>query len=332
MKVHTLREMEIFMQQHPELFDGAQAMWRNRQLFSTTIKEALSDIPEIKIDNTEEYAIFLDDAYRHQDRLVNGVSYANTYNNFYIFDVDKDGFPTPKYQIPINDSNRTLISHITSGKRISKADQAALERLGIFRLTYEQRINLLSNFPESSKGNISNDVLAERTDRRQGKNRKRVNIFSTDRKSNPDSKEYRRESARILREVGKIISNARRDGTFMKAPNGEASNLDPLQWVMVRTRNFKNWFGDWQNDPQNASKVLDENGEPLVVHHYTDNENLSEFSIEFDNYFSQTGGTKKAIFFTEDNVEPGSEDNFLTSCKRKLNVFLNIRDLETHHR
>lgn len=79
----------------------------------------------------------------------------------------------------------------------------------------------------------------------------------------------------------------------------------------------------------NASKVVDENGEPLVVYHYTDNEGLTKFSTEFDNYFSKTGGTKKAIFFTTDNVEPGSEDNFLTSRKAKLSLFLNIKNLET---
>ena len=80
-----------------------------------------------------------------------------------------------------------------------------------------------------------------------------------------------------------------------------------------------------------VSKVVDENGEPLVVYHYTDNENLTEFSTEFDNFFSKTGGTKNAIFFTTDNVVPGSEDNFLTSRKAKLSLFLNIKNLEEFH-
>jgi hypothetical protein len=35
----------------------------------------------------------------------------------------------------------------------------------------------------------------------------------------------------------------------------------------IYTDEFKNWFGDWINDPQNASKIVDENGEPLVVYH-----------------------------------------------------------------
>lgn len=48
----------------------------------------------------------------------------------------------------------------------------------------------------------------------------------------------------------------------------------------------------------NVSKVVDENGEPLVVYHHA-NSPINEFSIEFDNYFSTIkNGTKKALFFT----------------------------------
>jgi hypothetical protein len=57
------------------------------------------------------------------------------------------------------------------------------------------------------------------------------------------------------------------------APNGKPSNLTPEQWKLVRTPQFKAWFGDWENDPENASKVVDENGEPLVVYHGTYVEN-----------------------------------------------------------
>ena len=56
------------------------------------------------------------------------------------------------------------------------------------------------------------------------------------------------------------------DETFMKAPNGEQSNLDKIQWIQVRTPQFKDWFGDWENNPENASKVVDRNGEPAIVY------------------------------------------------------------------
>lgn len=51
------------------------------------------------------------------------------------------------------------------------------------------------------------------------------------------------------------------------APNGRSSNLTHEQWHLVRTPAFKKWFGDWENSPETASKVVDRNGEPLVVWH-----------------------------------------------------------------
>ena len=51
------------------------------------------------------------------------------------------------------------------------------------------------------------------------------------------------------------------------APNGKPSNLNKWQYLMVRTKAFKEWFGDWENDPEHASKMLDENGEPEVLWH-----------------------------------------------------------------
>jgi len=80
-------------------------------------------------------------------------------------------------------------------------------------------------------------------------------------------------------EKQKIIDKAKQDGTFMKAPNGKKSNLNEEQWVSVRTKEFKNWFGDWENNPKDASKVVDKNGEPRIVYHGT-NEKFDAFSKE----------------------------------------------------
>jgi hypothetical protein len=55
------------------------------------------------------------------------------------------------------------------------------------------------------------------------------------------------------------------------APNGKPSNLTPEQYKLVRTPEFKAWFGDWENDPETASKIVDENGEPKVKWRGDDN-------------------------------------------------------------
>jgi hypothetical protein len=81
------------------------------------------------------------------------------------------------------------------------------------------------------------------------------------------------------------------------APNGKKSNLTPEQYQLVRTPEFKAWFGDWENDSENASKVVDENGEPKVVYHgsrygginiFDYNQSLRESSglREYGNFFT----------------------------------------------
>ena len=55
------------------------------------------------------------------------------------------------------------------------------------------------------------------------------------------------------------------------APNGKPSNLTHEQWHLVRTPEFKAWFGDFElayetGNYDNVSKVIDDNGEPLVVY------------------------------------------------------------------
>ena len=56
---------------------------------------------------------------------------------------------------------------------------------------------------------------------------------------------------------------------------------------VTQSQQFKRWFGDWQNHPENASKVVNEDGTPKVVYHGT--------NAEF-NTFQQENG---AYFFSE---------------------------------
>ena len=81
------------------------------------------------------------------------------------------------------------------------------------------------------------------------------------------AEQFAAESSAVYRvsEENRIIEEAKANGTYMKAPNGNPTNLTERQWAQVRTKAFKDWFGDWENDPENASKVVDENGEPRVI-------------------------------------------------------------------
>ena len=76
-------------------------------------------------------------------------------------------------------------------------------------------------------------------------------------------------NANARAEMEKVREQYEGTDKWMKAPNGKPTKLNERQWLQVRTPSFKAWFGDWENDPVNASKVVDENGEPLVVYHQT---------------------------------------------------------------
>ncbi len=103
----------------------------------------------------------------------------------------------------------------------------------------------------------------------------------------------------VEKEKASIRKKAVADGTFMKAPNGADTNLTEDQWLAVRTEAFKNWFGDWEHDPQNASKVVDENGEPRVVYHGSH----QWFTSFNDGKQRQQSGAPAGTIFANDNRE-----------------------------
>jgi hypothetical protein len=96
------------------------------------------------------------------------------------------------------------------------------------------------------------------------------------------------------------------------APNGKPSNLDEKQYNTVRTPEFKDWFGDWENDPENASKVVDENGEPKVVYHNSLFAGITEFPF-YVSYFT-------------DNLNYAKTFKGLASGTNTYEVFLNIKN------
>ena len=128
-----------------------------------------------------------------------------------------------------------------------------------------------------------------------------------------------------IREKADIKKKAETEGTFMKAPNGKETKLTEDQWLAVRTEAFKNWFGDWEHDPEQASKVVDENGEPLVVYHGTQNRGFTVF----EKSMMRSGGAKKnkgknlygdGFYFASDYYTAQSYGRNILEC------FLNIRN------
>ena len=123
-----------------------------------------------------------------------------------------------------------------------------------------------------------------------------------------------------IREKASIKKKAVADGTFMKAPNGANTNLTEDQWLSVRTEAFKNWFGDWEHDPENASKVVDENGEPRVVYHGSG----AKFNTFSHKFAMKNGAVKgRGFYFTDDQ---GYAEGFAPKGGHLFKVFLNLRN------
>ena len=101
-------------------------------------------------------------------------------------------------------------------------------------------------------------------------------------------------------EMKNILAKAPRDSQGrLLAPNGKVSNLTERQYAQVRTKAFKEWFGDWENNPSEASKVVDENGEPLVVYHGTSSAPFNIFDKNRIGSRNRFGTHKEGFYFTD---------------------------------
>lgn len=100
-------------------------------------------------------------------------------------------------------------------------------------------------------------------------------------------------SYRYSNEMWQIKQRAIANGTFMKAPNGEKSNLKTeRQWLQVRTQNFRDWFGDWltYQKIKNATVIW---GHPGTGKTYLHNQGRKDI-IDFDSeYKSRLGNLKE---------------------------------------
>ena len=188
----------------------------------------------------------------------------------------------------------------------------------------EARINMTSEERRQSLASETEDVARELT-KLGVKLRESNDVVSEGANTNEGTNDLYRE-ADTEEEINSIIDKAKADGTYMKAPNGNPTNLNERQWAQVRTKAFKDWFGDWENDPENASKVVDENGEPKVVYHGT----RSEFNAFAPNKVGGNldyGTAGFGFYFTESlqNAENISRNAEGLNEPKVLEVFLNIR-------
>lgn len=88
---------------------------------------------------------------------------------------------------------------------------------------------------------------------------------------------------------------------------------------ITQSQQFVRWFGDWQNNMKSARKVVDGNGEPLVVYHQTGN----DFTV-FDTKHTGAGEFDSEMP-TGIFMKPTS-DNIGLSGNKQMALYANIRN------
>ena len=148
-----------------------------------------------------------------------------------------------------------------------------------------------------------------------------ANLSANDIKTETDLSQYQSENSDIRFSRSENLTRADYD---QAKENGE-TELDFNQWKQVRSPEFKRWFGDWENDPDDASKVInDETFEPLQVFHGSP----ENFHIFDDRFSSKNTGNEglfgKGFYFAKDGLEAvryaKGNENGITSA------YLNIKN------
>ena len=123
-----------------------------------------------------------------------------------------------------------------------------------------------------------------------------------------EQRQFHMESA----EKRDIAERAKADGTYMKAPNSMPTKLTERQWVQVRTRAFKEWFGDWEKAAR-IEKLRKSN--PIVI-----------TSTDYDGKYELTRNSAKQ--WAKDNIR--GEYTILDTGERVTVSKVGINEVLSH--
>ncbi|MCK5601231.1 hypothetical protein KAR91_05160, partial [Candidatus Pacearchaeota archaeon] len=168
------------------------------------------------------------------------------------------------------------------------------ETFGVDRVTYASHV--LEYFSNKEKWD---KIFSEKKEKKSKKK-------TGGRPGTPGVKKSKKPSspAKINKELMRSIYNSFNETPAQDIPAEKKEAIDSLPTEkkgVVLSDNFKNWFGDWVNDPENASKVVDNNDipeeqKPITVFHGTARGGFTEFSKEY-----QGGGLYgNGFYFTEE--------------------------------
>jgi len=126
----------------------------------------------------------------------------------------------------------------------------------------------------------------------------------------------KKEAVSLLQRDGHQLSGRLipRDG-FIHSIRESGSPVKPKFNSVTETQQFKRWFGDWQKHPDKASKIVHQDGSPMVMYHGSP----ALFTI-FDKKKARSSGQYgSGFYFTNSKSHAGTYG-------QEYSVYLNIRN------
>lgn len=164
-------------------------------------------------------------------------------------------------------------------------------------------VNVLSSTYLRNTDNLIENALAE-------ENAGQIGIFYLDTKNETTSKIAKRVSFPIqpTKDVASgIILHQVPEKVNLRVQN------------QTQTKQFMRWFGDWQNSPSDASRIVNSDGTPKVMYHQTDAD-FSVFRTE------STGAGRGDAILPDGAFFKSSDTDIGVSGQKQMQVYLNVRN------
>lgn len=169
--------------------------------------------------------------------------------------------------------------------------------------------------PTATSENVINNISSQSLNVQNGEG-----AYSNNTIEKTDVQDFLYQSSKTSDSFEKTSEIYGGKAAYEAAKESGDTELTYHQWVQVRTPEFKKWFGDWENDPNNSSKVINsKTGEPLIVYHGTQ----GDFTIFEHGHEGYDDSPSDGYFFT-DNKEAAEEYGDYGNV---IPAFINIKNM-----
>ncbi len=127
----------------------------------------------------------------------------------------------------------------------------------------------------------------------------------------------KKEAIKLMTSIGVTMPQtlSLADG-FIHSIHEKGSPVNINVKKITETKQFKRFFGDWQNNPEGASKVVNADGTPRVVYHGS-NQEFSIFDLQMSG--KNFGETSQGFFFftNKKSAYPNSASDYAENASKK---------------